>query len=84
MIKNIDTCKYYVEGILPKGIKDLMNRPEKGEKPMPMGIYGVVNDYDAITTVKHPFRVPYGAKNIDIMQYEFTTELQWPMPKPEV
>lgn len=79
-----DTCKYYAEGIFPKGIKDQMNKPEAGEKPMPTGKYGVLNDYDAIRTVKYPFRVPYGAKNIDISQTQFTTELQWPMPDPKV
>lgn len=39
------TKQYYMDGILPEGIKLMMNKPESGKKPMPTGKDGVLNDY---------------------------------------
>lgn len=68
--------KYYQEGILPKEIKELMNKPETGEKPMPTGEFGVVNVYGPRQRVKP------GTKR----DSENTMEdvLQWELPKPQV
>lgn len=74
---------YYQSGALPDQFKKLMNKPE-GEKGIPKGDFGVVNGYAPSKTIKEPFKVPYGQKNINANDYESITELQWPMPKPLV
>lgn len=79
-----DVKNYYIKGILPPEFKKMMNKPEHGDKPMPTGEFGVLNDYAPVVTVKDPFSVPYGMKNIDISKIEFTEDLQWPMPEPKV
>lgn len=47
-----DTKGYYTEGILPVQFKKMMNKPETGEKPMPTGENGVVNNYGPRQQVK--------------------------------
>lgn len=81
-----DTCKYYAEGILPKGFKKMMNRPERGEKPMPTGDYGVLNDYAGNVRVKGNAAVYSAGKlhDINVSKMAYTEGLQWPMPDPEV
>ncbi|KKY75871.1 T6SS effector phospholipase Tle3 domain-containing protein [Klebsiella michiganensis] len=68
--------KYYQEGILPHEFKKLMNKPETGEKPMPTGESGVVNDYGPRQRVKP------GSKRDT--ENEMVEVLQWDMPKPQV
>ncbi|MNC36277.1 hypothetical protein D3C75_847910 [compost metagenome] len=68
--------KYYQEGILPDGFKKLMNKPETGEKPMPTGELGVVNDYGSRQ------RLQPGTKR-DI-ENTLVDVLQWDMPEPLV
>lgn len=68
--------KYYQEGILPDEFKKLMNKPETGEKPMPTGESGVVNDYGPRQRVKP------GSKRDT--ENEMVEVLQWDMPKPQV
>lgn len=68
--------KYYQEGILPDEFKKLMNKPETGEKPMPTGESGVVNDYGPRQRVK-----PGNKRDTE---NEMVEVLQWDMPKPQV
>ncbi|HCL5282478.1 TPA: DUF4150 domain-containing protein [Salmonella enterica] len=67
---------YYAEGILPDFIKKKMNKPETGEKPMPTGNNGVVNDYGPRQKVK-----PGNKRN---MENQMVDNLQWDMPEPQV
>lgn len=71
-----DAKRYYYDGFLAKRIKELMNKPEAGEKPMPTGEFGVVNDYGPRQ------RVQSGTKR-DI-ENQVVNVMQWDMPKPLV
>ncbi|EAO2688010.1 DUF4150 domain-containing protein [Salmonella enterica] len=66
--------EYYASGILPKGIKPMMNKPETGEKPMPTGENGVVNDYGSRQKVK-----PGSKRDTENQVGDI---LQWDMPEP--
>lgn len=66
--------KYYQEGILPPDFKPMMNKPETGEKPMPTGEFGVVNDYGPRQRVQPGTKRDMENKMVDV--------LQWDMPKP--
>ncbi|QPJ99863.1 DUF4150 domain-containing protein [Enterobacter mori] len=70
------TRKYYAEGILPKEFKDMMNKPETGEKPMPTGENGVVNNYGPRQRVK--------PGNKQDTENQMEDVLQWDMPRPQV
>ncbi|MCO5783374.1 hypothetical protein LOD26_18910 [Citrobacter sp. BR102] len=71
-----DTKEYYAKGILPRAIKPMMNKPETGEKPMPTGKNGVVNDYGPRQKVKPGDKRNTGNQVVD--------NLQWDMPEPQV
>ncbi|CNE18814.1 Protein of uncharacterised function (DUF3274) [Yersinia pseudotuberculosis] len=68
-----DVKKYYQDGILPKDFKPIMNKPER-QHGMPLGEFGVVNDYGP--RAKPANLSPYSIGTIDIPQ--------WDMPKPQV
>ncbi|WP_345769037.1 hypothetical protein [Citrobacter amalonaticus] len=68
------TSKYYAQGMLPDLIKKMMNKPETGEKPMPTGENGVVNDYGPRQKVKPGSKRDTENQVVDI--------LQWDMPEP--
>ncbi len=68
--------KYYQDGIIPPDdFKAFMNKPER-EHGMPLGEFGVVNDYGPRQMVK-----PGNQRD---MENETVEILQWDMPKPQV
>ncbi|WMY74047.1 DUF4150 domain-containing protein [Buttiauxella selenatireducens] len=67
---------YYQEGILPFGrIKQFMNKPER-PNGMPLGHFGVVNDYGSRQKV-----IPGNKRDTE---NQTAGILQWDMPKPQV
>lgn len=68
--------KYYEEGILPDDFKKMMNKPEYGDKPMPTGEFGVVNDYGPRQRVQPGTKRDIENTMVDV--------LQWDMPEPLV
>ncbi|EPM0025139.1 T6SS effector phospholipase Tle3 domain-containing protein [Citrobacter farmeri] len=63
------TRRYYSEGKLPEEFKKMMNKPETGEKPMPTGENGVVNDYGP-------------RRETDWRNGEWVSVTQWVQPDP--
>lgn len=71
-----DVRNYYQKGMLPDEFRKKMNKPEFGDKPMPTGEFGVLNDYAPRQKVKPGTKRDMENTLVDI--------LQWDMPEPQV
>lgn len=72
--------EYYSSGKLPEDFKKMMNKPETGDKPMPTGESGVINDYGPRTRKEQT-----GMRDINgQMETREIAVIQWDMPKPQV